>query len=69
MRSLGVERAWVLSARDEDILAARTAGLTPIGVVPAEPRKEGVTARRRILEGAGAALIAAGPADLLEWLS
>jgi phosphoglycolate phosphatase-like HAD superfamily hydrolase len=81
MRSLGVERAWVLSAREEDVIAGRTGGLTPIGIARDEPGgavlsgagvpacpSAGVPARR-LLEQAGAARIVTSPSEILEWLS
>lgn len=53
MRSLGVERAWMIGDTPDDIEAARTAGVLPIGVVAPGEGNEARAAMQR----AGAAAV------------
>jgi HAD superfamily hydrolase (TIGR01548 family) len=61
LEQLGVERAWMVGDTPDDLVAARGAGVVPIGVVPpgADPSRT-----RTALEAAGAARVLSRTEDL-----
>ena len=63
---LGVERAWMLGDTPDDLVAARAAGVLPVGVVPPGEAPEATTAT---LSRAGAWRVLPATADILEVLS
>jgi len=64
---LGIERAWMLGDTVDDVRAARSAQVVPIGVlIPNEPDPANT---RRHLEKSGAARVVENIAELLEWLA
>ncbi len=65
LKRLGLKRAWVLGDTPDDLVAARGAGVVPVGVVPPGERAEDV---RQTLAGAGAACVLEKTEDLMERL-
>ena len=61
LERLGVERAWMVGDTPDDLVAARGAGVLPLGVVPpgADPSRT-----RTTLEAAGAARVLSRTEDL-----
>lgn len=66
LAGLGVERAWMAGDTPDDIVAARGAGVVPIGVVP--PGADPAACERALLT-AGAARVLFDPTDLEDLLS
>lgn len=65
LAAVGCDRAWMLGDSPDDVVAARRAGVVPIGVVaPGEPESES----RATLRRAGAALVVREPGEVAKWL-
>ena len=62
---LGLERAWMLGDTPDDLVAARGAGVVPVGVVPPGESPENVT---KTLSNAGAACVLERTEQLMERL-
>ncbi|MFT5461957.1 MAG: histidinol-phosphate aminotransferase [Planctomycetota bacterium] len=65
LKLLSCERAWMLGDTPDDLVAARTAGVVPIGVIPPGGNEENAA---RALSANGAAHILRQTADLKELL-
>ncbi len=65
MKKLSIQRAWMMGDTPDDILAARAAGVLPIGVVsPGDDFEK----RCEPLYAAGAARVITDPCDMKAWL-
>jgi HAD superfamily hydrolase (TIGR01548 family) len=65
LAALGVRRAWMIGDTPDDILAARRAGVLPLGVLPPGPVEPSLEAA---LYRAGAARVAHHMEELSTWL-